>query len=339
LAMSSLPLVRAGVLVPFELFLGQLGLPAWKYLEAERLPPEPQRDVEELVPFLSTLKFGERASRAAGVEDIVLFVGARNLLEVLGDFGKVLLRSVTLNQALHTVMVVVRLHNSAEVIWLERKADRVLLCHDFRVADPEGRRHGDFFTLLRMIDLVRLAAAPGWVADAIYLRPSEFVRRKHYEDLFKTRIGLGAGFCAIEFHASLLAAPLKLRDGAAANEAEKVTELTLSAPSDDLIGSLRQAVSGLLRSGSTDISFVAEVAGMSVRNLQRQLHAAGLSYSQILEESRFDVARGLLRDTDLKLIDVALESGYGEPANFTRAFKRWAGVSPKAFRQNLSERI
>jgi AraC-like DNA-binding protein len=40
-----------------------------------------------------------------------------------------------------------------------------------------------------------------------------------------------------------------------------------------------------------------------------------------------------LRRPDLKLIDVALESGYQDPANFTRAFRRWAGVSPTDYRR------
>jgi len=326
------------VLVPFAAFLDEAGLPAWKYLDSERLPPEPQQNVEELVPLLSVFNFTERISRVTGVEDIGFVVGARTSLNVLGDFGQMLAKSVSLSQALHKAVIAVRLYNSAEDIWLERAGDRVLFCQAFRVTEAKGRQQGDFFTLLRLIDVVRLAAGPGWVPDAVYLRLPEFVRREHFGNLLKTRICLGGDHCAIEFNASLLAAPVRPPQSGAA-EALEIGKLTSSAPAFDLIGSVRQAIAALLQSGHPDIGFVAEMTGMSVRSLQRHLQEEGLSYSRIVDESRFEFARRLLRETDLNLVDVALESGYGEAANFTRAFKRWAGVPPKSFRRLYREQL
>jgi AraC-like DNA-binding protein len=40
-----------------------------------------------------------------------------------------------------------------------------------------------------------------------------------------------------------------------------------------------------------------------------------------------------LEDPDIQLNDLAFELGYTKPANFTRAFKRWVGVSPSEFRR------
>jgi len=335
MASSMLPLVRAGILVPFAALLDELGLASWKYLEAERLLPEPQGNVEELVPFLSVLNLTERVSRATGIEDLGYVVGARSSLAVLGNFGNMLVKSVSLSQALHKVVAAVSLFNSGEFIWLRREGDSVLMCHDFSVPDRKGRWHGDCFAMLRFIDLVGLAAPPGWVPDAVYVRPADFVHRKRYADLFKTRIELGGNYCGIKFDASLLAAPLKPQRGEAV-DVGMGGELASTAPLLDLTGSVRQAVTSLLHSGFPDLGFVAELTGMSTRNLQRHLKSEGLSYSQIVDESRFEIARRLLEETDLKLIDVAFEAGYGEPANFTRAFKRWAGMAPKTFKRLLA---
>ena len=76
---------------------------------------------------------------------------------------------------------------------------------------------------------------------------------------------------------------------------------------------------------------------MSTRSLQRHLAAAGLSFAGLVDDVRFQLACGLLRDPHSKVVEVSAELGYTDSANFTRAFRRWAGVSPRSFRRGLSE--
>jgi AraC-like DNA-binding protein len=76
----------------------------------------------------------------------------------------------------------------------------------------------------------------------------------------------------------------------------------------------------------------AEAAGMSVRSLQRRLASEGLTFSQLIDEVRFEMAVPQLRDPDIRLTDIALSLGYSDPAHFTRAFGRWGGVSPSEYR-------
>ncbi|RLA00208.1 MAG: AraC family transcriptional regulator, partial [Gammaproteobacteria bacterium] len=49
-------------------------------------------------------------------------------------------------------------------------------------------------------------------------------------------------------------------------------------------------------------------------------------------EIRFSLAKDYLRSTNFKLDQIAELLGYSEPGNFTHAFKRWSGISPRAFR-------
>jgi AraC-like DNA-binding protein len=86
------------------------------------------------------------------------------------------------------------------------------------------------------------------------------------------------------------------------------------------------------------VTIVAKAAGMSVRSLQRQLAEEGLTYSRLVEQVRYDQAVTLLKRPDLKLIEIAADLGYTDSANFTRAFKRWTGVSPREFRAQHVER-
>jgi AraC-like DNA-binding protein len=74
------------------------------------------------------------------------------------------------------------------------------------------------------------------------------------------------------------------------------------------------------------------MAGISIRSFQRKLSSAGVTYSDLLDGVLFENAAKLLRDTSAKIIDVAFSSGYTDPAHFTRAFRRFSGVTPREFR-------
>ena len=82
---------------------------------------------------------------------------------------------------------------------------------------------------------------------------------------------------------------------------------------------------------------MAEIAGLSVRTLQRRLSEERMSFSLFAERSRFDQAISLLTTTDATIGDIADELGYTKQANFTRAFRRWAGVTPGEFRRQRAE--
>ena len=66
--------------------------------------------------------------------------------------------------------------------------------------------------------------------------------------------------------------------------------------------------------------------------LRRRLRAEGQSYGELKDELRFVRAQRLLRDTDRPVAQIAADLGYSEPSAFHRAFRKWSGQSPGAFR-------
>ncbi|MEZ5592792.1 MAG: helix-turn-helix transcriptional regulator [Gammaproteobacteria bacterium] len=84
--------------------------------------------------------------------------------------------------------------------------------------------------------------------------------------------------------------------------------------------------------GIPTISDVAGHFGMSGRTLQRRLANRGYSYQTLVDESRRQLAERLLQQTDYSLAEVAFMTGFSEQSAFTRAFKRWAGQTPRSFR-------
>ena len=101
------------------------------------------------------------------------------------------------------------------------------------------------------------------------------------------------------------------------------------------MGSIGQIIRTLVRDGYPSIGSVAEIAGCSIRTLQRRLAGADLNYSHLVKRARFQLAREFLVNSDNRVIDVAFELGYSDLPSFSRAFSRWAGLSPRAFQRQF----
>ncbi|MFZ5693562.1 MAG: helix-turn-helix domain-containing protein [Pseudomonadota bacterium] len=81
---------------------------------------------------------------------------------------------------------------------------------------------------------------------------------------------------------------------------------------------------------------VAKRLKISARTLQRRLNDWGVNFEELIDEYRRDRAVRLLARADHTVLEIAYSLGYSDPAHFTRAFNRWTGVSPRAYRQALS---
>ena len=97
----------------------------------------------------------------------------------------------------------------------------------------------------------------------------------------------------------------------------------------DMTGARRRDVSyGTLRE-------MAEQLATSPRTLKRHLQQADLTYRQLQDEARYRQACKLLGERGTRISEVAYALGYNDVANFSRAFKRWSGKTPREYREGI----
>ena len=77
---------------------------------------------------------------------------------------------------------------------------------------------------------------------------------------------------------------------------------------------------------------VARGLGISVRSLRRRLEAEGTTYNTVVNESLGILAKQLIRNNSGSVQEIAFEMGFADTSSFHRAFKRWTGMTPKAYR-------
>jgi AraC-like DNA-binding protein len=157
---------------------------------------------------------------------------------------------------------------------------------------------------------------------------------------YRTRFCDAARFDApvtlVRFEARLLALPVVESEstlpaflrGAPANLLVKYrNEASLSAQ-------IRRRLRGAEPEAWPELEALARSLALSGTTLQRRLQAEGLNYQRLKDALRRDIAIELLGKTDLAVADVGARVGFQETSAFHRAFKKWTGVNPGAYRRN-----
>ena len=106
-----------------------------------------------------------------------------------------------------------------------------------------------------------------------------------------------------------------------------------SAVEDDVVSNLRIFIVSNLATAKVTATAAAAGCGMTLRTMQRRLGARVLTYERLLDETRRDIAERLLLASPLSIAEIAYHCGYGDPANFHRAFLRWTDETPAAYRR------
>jgi len=92
------------------------------------------------------------------------------------------------------------------------------------------------------------------------------------------------------------------------------------------------------QSGRAEMATVARSLGLSVRSLRRRMDAEGKTFNEVANDAQAIVAKSLLRSTQRTIQEVAYELGFADTSSFHRAFKRWTGTTPLAYREDPGSR-
>jgi len=153
-----------------------------------------------------------------------------------------------------------------------------------------------------------------------------------YRAYFRCPVHFGAGENALYFDTETLNAPLPAADDMLVMANEKLLDRYLrEMDAGDFSNKVRQALAQSLPSGRVTEEDVAQRLNRSVSSLQRHLRAEGTGYRDILERTREGLAREYLSSGQHPIAEVAYLLGYADQSTFTRAFKRWTGMSPGAY--------
>ena len=153
-----------------------------------------------------------------------------------------------------------------------------------------------------------------------------------YREALRGPVSFNAEQGEIHFSKESLLTPLPHGTPDVARATDRIAEQYIETLDHRKVASrVRRLLIDLLPSGEVDQDIVCARLSRSKSSLQRQLHAEGLSYRDVLDSTRRDLSENYLKDNKYTHAQIAFMVGFTDQSNYARAFKRWTSLSPGEF--------
>ncbi len=258
---------------------------------------------------------------------------ARNIhVSNLHALGYALAASTTLMDFCRRLERYFRLVSQVARISLAEHGDEVHLRVEHLVA-LSGETEDCFYTFLVLT--MRQLYKPGFNPLRVeFLRPMPLEGAQPYEDLLRAPVSFSCPAGLLVFDKASLEEKLP---GSCPELAQVNDNIIIGylakLDKNDVVTGVVQKIIEFLPDGECGRDKVAAALFMSPTTLQAKLAQRGSNFQQLLDDTRKDMACSYLRQGGRSVTEVTFLLGFADTSNFTRAFKRWTGVSPTEFRQ------
>ncbi len=293
-------------------------------------------DPENIVPFADAGRFLALCAASTGCEHLGILLGENLGLDVLGVVGRLAQHASDVGSALRNAILYLHLHDQGAVPALWVSGDRAMVA--YRICQPDVPGTEQIYDLAVAItrNVVKALAGSGAEPSEARLHRARPRDIEPYRRVLRTRVLFGEEYPGVLFPASWLERPLRGADALVHQEIMREIEALEAKGAGDLATQLRRVLRRMLLGGAcqgdTCLERVADLFAIHRRTLNRRLRAQGTTFKALVDETRYEVARQLLRDTRIPVAQVAAALDYSDPASFDRAFRRWSGTTPSAWR-------
>ncbi|MET0385344.1 MAG: AraC family transcriptional regulator [Polyangiales bacterium] len=275
-----------------------------------------------------------RARVLTGEPALGVFLGLRRRVSMYGFLGFATMSASTLREAFELAVQFSPVVTTAIKISLH-SADGLATLRLEERWDPGECRDVAVFALVVGLGQIGKTLTGRDVPAELHLPISKPAYFDRFAGMFGT-VRFDQPVLQLVFDAAHLDLPLSTPDRASLRLAREQCERALRDLGLD--GGIVERVRGLIASphGMLTLQQVATRLRMSVRTLKRRLAAQGVSFSELLDQERCQRACLLLRSSSLSLLDITERLGYSTLPNFARAFRRWTGQTPSAYRRGAA---
>ena len=313
------------------------GIDAAAMLAGVGIDPDGPLDAGQMVPAERYYDMLEGIADQIDVTDLPLRTGASMRLDEYGALGLAFKAATTLGASHARVERYARLWTSVVEYELRLATGGTLFILHRAGERRLGMRLSNEATLASAVSLARQVCPVPLVPMEVLLRHPAPPSIAAHEDWFGCPVRFDADLDAILYADETLAQPNILGDEGISQYLTSHLDVELSeiTRESELVTQAKAAIAQGLSEGTPKMAEIARGLGLSARSFHRRLSEHGMNFQSLTEATRRDLAEGLLRDESHSLAEIAFLTGFSEQSAFTRAFKRWVGMTPATYRKDV----
>ena len=288
----------------------------------------------------------EIAAASARCPHLGLLIAARCAMSSFGPVGALAGHAPDIGTAIGDFVKHMPKWDRAAVISLTVEGETATFSSRIDRADFHGARIIREGTVAIMVRVLRHFFGASWSPDLVLFSHKASGPEYPYRRYFAAPLHFGSGIAGIVFAKRWLDQRVSSADEALRETL--MTQLSASDAADSVSFADRTRRQILLSlpfglTGPHGVAraqrqpAVARALGMDVSTMRRRLAREATSFRQIAHDIHYETAKHLIRDSALALTEVASMLGYAELSVFTRAFRRWSGLTPSAWRERHSK--
>jgi AraC-like DNA-binding protein len=325
-------IIRIGVAREIVPLLRGFGLDPDQVIRQAGLDPKLFDNEDNLIPYAALGHLLACCVACTHCPHFGLLVGQRGSLSSIGPVGGLMQHSPTVGEALSALVAHFHLHDGGAAPTLTMADDVAMLgysIHQPGVESPDQISDG---ALAVAMNIMRALCGPDWVPDEVLLPRDPPADQRPYRCVFQAPVRFDEETGALVFPTRWLAHRIAGADPTFRRMFEAHVRELEAGMEDDWKEKLRRMLRTEIPANRCSAALAAGRLAVHPRTLSRRLHADGTGFRDLVDETRFELARQLLARTRIPLSQIAAALGYSEASAFTRAFRRWSGQTPTAWR-------
>ena len=289
-------------------------------------------DPGNLISYAARGRLISHCVAATGCRDFGLLLGQHNGLHSLGLVGLLVKYSPDVGTALRSLVRHFYLHGRGAALDFAVDGDFAALSFGTHQPYVEAADQVGDGAVATMFNVMRALCGPEWAPLEV-----RFVHRKPqdvgpFRRFFRAPLRFDAEQYGLVFAADWLNRPLPGTDPELSRLLQKQIDAIEASHGDDFPAQVRSVLRTALLTGQAGADQVAALFSMHSRTLGRHLNAFGTRFRELVDESRFEIARQMLEDSAMDVRQIAGMLDYADASAFTRAFRRWSGTTPAQWR-------
>jgi AraC-like DNA-binding protein len=326
--------IRVGPALPIPEVLREFGVDPGPVLASAGLDERLLENPENRVSFEVVARLLHGAIAATDCPHLGLHIGRQFSPTTMGAVFQLMKHSGSLRDALRALVLHLHVHDRGGVCFVVHPGPG-------EVGVVYGIYHRGEIDVAPFYDVavtimffaLRELCGPRWQPLRItfpHRRPASLAP---YRRLFGAPLVFDAEHASVVFPDHWLDEPLQGADPAVQAAIEQLVREKEAAEALAFTDRVRRVLRSMVLAGTATADQVSFMFAMSRRSMHRQLAPEGTSLRLLAAETRFEVARQLLNESDMPAGEIAAVLHYADSSAFSRAFKEWSGTSPREWRQ------